>query len=92
MMYKSQLRQFMIRTQIQLSEAQAETLKRLAQQRRVSIAELIRKSIDLYLKSTGKEHPSEQKARAKAIAGQFSSCAHDIARQHDKHLADIYGK
>jgi hypothetical protein len=49
----------MVRTQIQLTEGQAKTLKRLAKKQQRSVAELIRRSIDLYLAQRG-ELPLDQ--------------------------------
>ncbi len=40
----------MIRTQIQLTEAQAKALKELSRRENVSIARLIRQSLDQFLK------------------------------------------
>jgi predicted nucleic acid-binding protein len=41
----------MIRTQIQLTEEQSKTLKEMAQERGVSMAELIRQSIDNFIRA-----------------------------------------
>lgn len=41
----------MIRTQVQLTEEQIRTLRMLASQRRVSVAELVRQSVDHFVHS-----------------------------------------
>ncbi len=80
----------MIRTQIQLSEKQMQTLKTLAARRNVSVAELVRQGIDLLLHSTGEADPAEQQRRALALAGRFRSDVTDLALEHDHYLAEAY--
>lgn len=82
----------MIRTQIQLTEGQAKTLKRLAKEQQRSMAEIIRRSIDLYLASTGELPIDQQYERALAIAGKYSGGVTDLARNHDQYLAEAYAK
>lgn len=80
----------MIRTQIQLTEEQAQTLKRLARKQQRSVAELIRQSVDLYLSTTG-ELPIDQKyERALALAGKYASGDVDLGRRHDDYLVEAY--
>lgn len=79
----------MIRTQIQLTEAQARALKRLAAERRVSIAELIRQSIDRLVLSAGPDADTKRQ-RAIAAAGRFHSGCSDLSAKHDQHLAEAY--
>ncbi len=82
----------MVRTQIQLTEKQARELKELAAKQHVSVAELIRQSIDATLRSL--ESPSREEIwrRAKAASGRFSSGYSDISINHDKYLAEDYMK
>ena len=80
----------MIRTQIQLTEEQSSTLRRIAAQRKMSIAELIRQGIDFYLHSFGTVSEEERRRRAVAAAGQFHSGKSDISTQHDNYLAEAY--
>ena len=49
----------MVRTQIQLTEQQAELLKAAAARRGVSMAELIRQSVDHLLENSGMPSPEE---------------------------------
>ena len=79
----------MIRTQIQLTEEQARALKAMAARERVSIAELVRRSLAPLLRSPGA--PSdERRRRAIAFAGRFPSREGDIAENHDRYLAEDY--
>ena len=80
----------MIRTQIQLTEDQAATLKELAHRENVSIAELTRQAIDHWLRHMGAVSPSEQRRRALEVVGRFHSGELDISEQHDDYLAEAY--
>lgn len=82
----------MIRTQIQLTEEQAKALKKLALARHLSIAEMIRQAVDSMIKSNTLIDTEERRKRAVDIAGRFSSGKHDVSRQHDKYLAEAFGK
>jgi hypothetical protein len=80
----------MIRTQIQLTERQAQGLKRLAAKQKISVAEVIRRSVDRTLMS--QRMPDEQELRRRAIeaAGSFNSGKNNIAREHDDYLVEAY--
>jgi Spy/CpxP family protein refolding chaperone len=80
----------MMRTQIQLTENQARTLKRLAQQKQMSLSAMIRQSVDLYIALEGERPLDEQYARALAVAGKYRSGDTDLGRKHDDYLADAY--
>jgi hypothetical protein len=82
----------MIRTQIQLTEAQSTKLRQLATQRRQSIAELIRQSIDRFLSSEINGNQEFQKRRERAILqpNLFRSEMSDIGRNHDKYLVEAF--
>lgn len=80
----------MIRTQIQLTEGQAQSLKRLARQQQRSMAELIRQSVDLYLATAGELPLDQQYERAMALAGKYRSGDTDLGRKHDQYLAEAY--
>ena len=82
----------MIRTQIQLTEEQANALKKLSLSRHLSIAELIRQAVDNILKSSTAIDMEERKKRAIDAAGRFSSGKRDIAREHDTYLTEAFGK
>lgn len=82
----------MVRTQIQLTERQAASLKRLAAARRLSVAELIRQAVDAAIKGGMPVDHEEKRKRALAIAGRFRSGRRDISREHDKYLGEAFGK
>ena len=78
----------MVRTQIQLREEQALALKRLAEAKGLSMAELVRQGVDLVIRQGNRPSPEQLRARAAAAAGRFQSGKTDIARRHDDYLAD----
>ena len=80
----------MIRTQIQLTEAQAQALKALAAARQSSVAELIRQGVDHLLRQSGSVDLAERRRRAIAVAGRFRSGQSDISARHDDYLAEAY--
>ena len=82
----------MVRTQIQITEEQAKAVKRIALSRHVSVAELIRRAVDIMVKSSPVADPEERLKRAIEIVGKFRSGKHDIAKGHDKYIADAYRK
>lgn len=75
----------MVRTQIQITEAQAHALRDLAHRQGVSVAELIRQAIGRALQEQG---DGEKWQRAAAIAGRFHSGRSDISEKHDEYLED----
>jgi Arc/MetJ-type ribon-helix-helix transcriptional regulator len=77
----------MVRTQIQLTEDQVRALKKIAAERGISMAEVIRQAINSALE---KEDKREKWRRALAIVGSFHSDADDISVEHDKYLAEAY--
>jgi hypothetical protein len=82
----------MVRTQIQLSEDQAKTLKKIAVSRHLSVAELIRQAVDTIIKSSMLVDAEERRKRAIGIVGKFGSGRRDISKKHDLYLADVYRK
>lgn len=81
----------MIRTQIQLTGEQAAKLKRVAAERGVSMAEVIRVAVD---EIPDRDDRAERFARALAAVrkGGFRDRegATDVSVRHDVYLADIY--
>lgn len=81
----------MIRTQIQLTEHQAAKLKRLAAERDVSMAEVIRDAVD---RLPDRDDRAERFARALAAirANRFRDREGktDVSVRHDEYLANIY--
>ena len=82
----------MVRTQIQLTEDQAKALKKIAQSRHLSVAELIRKAVDTVIKLNTVVNAEERHRRAMEIVGKFSSGKRDISKKHDLYLTDAYNK
>jgi hypothetical protein len=82
----------MVRTQIQLTEKQAASLKRLAASRHLSVAELIRQAVDAAIRGGMPIDQEEKRRRALAIVGRFRSGKRDISREHDKYLGEAFGK
>jgi Arc/MetJ-type ribon-helix-helix transcriptional regulator len=80
----------MIRTQIQLTEEQSAEIKRLAAERSLSMAEVIRQGLDDYLQRTATVRPEERIRRAIEAAGQFGSGMSDVSARHNEHLAEAY--
>jgi hypothetical protein len=79
----------MIRTQIQLTEAQVRKLKRAAAAQGVSMAEVIRRCID---RGVAHELPDRAAAyrAAGALIGAFEDRggARDVSARHDDYLAE----
>lgn len=80
----------MVRTQIQLTEDQAKRLKRRAAEEGVSLAELVRRGVEVYLQEKPGASDKERRQRAIQAAGRFSSGRRDLADKHDKYLAETY--
>ncbi len=81
----------MIRTQIQITEEQAQALKEIARERGISMAELIRQSIDGFIRARNQPTLEERRRRALSIIGIASSGVSDLATEHDRYLAEAYG-
>jgi hypothetical protein len=63
----------MVRTQIQLTEAQAKTIKKVAMEKGTSVAEVIRRAVENMVQSSPKVSIQERISRAIEIAGKFRS-------------------
>ena len=81
----------MVRTQIQLTDAQAQALKALGVAEGKSMAELIRDGVDTVLRARGTVDRDAVKARSLAAVGRFKSTVRDLGSKHDDHLADAFG-
>lgn len=82
----------MIRTQIQLTEEQAQALRAIAAEEGRSMAELIRASVDRSLRDRGYVGREERKRRARAAVGRFRSGLGDLAAEHDRYLDDAFAR
>ena len=83
----------MIRTQIQLEEKQYHTLKEMAAEYNVSMATLIRQSVELLIEKETKPSREELKQRALAVIGIAEDIegVTDLSENHDQYLDEIYG-
>lgn len=82
----------MVRTQVQLTEAQMRTLKGLAADRGTSVASLVREGVDLLVQAAATPDPEQRRQRARAVAGRFRSKVSDLATEHDRYLRDAYAE
>lgn len=80
----------MVRTQIQLAEQQVTILKQLAALQHTSMAELIRRAVDMFTASSDARSLQERRQRALAATGQFRSGSSDLSARHDDYLAEAY--
>jgi Spy/CpxP family protein refolding chaperone len=79
----------MIRTQIQLTEEQAQKLRELSAAGRESMAALIRKAVDQFLVS-GISDRSALYRQAESVVGKYTSETSDISIHHDRYLGEAF--
>jgi predicted transcriptional regulator len=75
----------MVRTQVQLKQEQAEALRRMAADRRISISALIREAVDRFVRDDQRQARIE---RLLAAAGKGSSGLGDVSERHDDYFAE----
>jgi hypothetical protein len=80
----------MIRTQIQLTEAQSQILKKLSRERDISISALIRQGVDLLIEDmqTSTGDMDAKWRHAWEAVGQFHSDVVDLSTNHDDYFAE----
>lgn len=76
------------RTQISLTEEQAQRLRGLAKRRRTSMAALIRDAVDRAYPPAGAS--DDRWGRALAAVGGFRSGLIDVSVEHDRELGDAF--
>jgi hypothetical protein len=81
----------MERTQISLEPEQAARLRRLANERGVSMAHLIREAVDAVYGAGAPDSREARWARAMSAVGCGSSGLGDVSENHDFYLDEIYG-
>jgi predicted DNA-binding ribbon-helix-helix protein len=82
----------MERTQISLEHEQAERLRRLARERGVSMAHLVREAVDrTYGSALASPTRAELWERALSAVSSGASGLADVAESHDAYLDEIYG-
>jgi hypothetical protein len=79
----------MIRTQIQLTERQADRLRKAAAERGESIASIIRDAIDQAL---DQDERADRRRRALEAIGGYRSGQTDISERHDEYLAGAFAE
>ena len=82
----------MVRTQIQITEEQAATLRAMSAECRRPIAELIRAGIDSFLRKEAGMSREHKRARARSAAGRFASSHSDVSAEHDRYLAEAFSQ
>jgi hypothetical protein len=81
---------FMIRTQIQLTEAQIRNLRRVAREQGISLAETIRRLIDQGIEEAMPDRGALY-SRASTVIGAFrDDGASDVSEKHDEYLDGAY--
>jgi predicted Ser/Thr protein kinase len=82
----------MVRTQIQLTEEQAEKIKKIAASRGVPMAEVIREAVEGVIRSGAAAVSEERRKRALEILGKFRSGKRDVSIKHDAYLTEAWSK
>lgn len=77
----------MIRTQVQLTERQARDLRRIADARGISISAVVREAVDRIVEERGE---AAAWRRALAAIGSVRGGGENVAKEHDRYLADAY--
>ena len=80
----------MIRTQIQITSEQAQQLKRIAAREGISVAELIRRSIDILLRANPHQNNEEIRKRALSVVGKLEGPT-DMSSNHDGYFEKAIG-
>jgi len=83
----------MVRTQIQLTEAQHRAMKRWAGQLGISLAEAIRRCVaDRLSRDEAATGRADRVREARAVIGKYADASgrSRVARDHDDVLADAY--
>ncbi|MEN6372448.1 MAG: ribbon-helix-helix protein, CopG family [Armatimonadota bacterium] len=80
----------MVRTQIQLTEKQANELKEIAAHQGVSMAEVIRRCVDRMLVTQRIPDDEEIRRRAIGAVGFLHSGTGDLSEKHDEYLEEAF--
>ena len=78
----------MVKAQVELTDEQADSVRRLAAARGVSVADVIRESVAAYVRPMPRQLTPELRQLALAAIGAFSGPI-DLARRHDEYLAEV---
>ena len=74
---------------MQLTEAQADAVKRAAARRGVSMAEVLRMLIDDHLDEVSGD---DRRERALRVIGRHRSGVRDVSRAHDRELGEAFAR
>lgn len=80
----------MVRTQIQLTDQHARAVKAIAAAQGISVAEAIRRAIDVMIQSRSAMDTEERRRRALRIVGKFRSGKGNVSKRHDAYLTEAY--
>jgi hypothetical protein len=83
----------MMRTQIQLTEAQHQSLTRFARRLGISLSEAIRRCVDASLGREDEATTPDGRIRAAiAVCGKYRDAGDEtgVAREHDRYLDEAY--
>ena len=82
----------MVRTQIQLTKKQSELLKKIAMAQTISVAEIIRQSVDNYIKSSTVINTEERINKVLELSKKYKDSAgkNDVSIKHDDYLVEAY--
>lgn len=78
----------LVRTQIQLTEEQAQKARGAANRMGISVAEYIRRALNNALESSG--DLASARKRALKVIGRVASGTGDLSANHDKYLEEAY--
>jgi hypothetical protein len=83
----------MIRTQIQLEQKQERALRRFAKEKKITLAEAVRRCIDKALASEDDIDLRSRYEKALSIVGSLSdkAGANDLSSNHDGYLDGAFG-
>ncbi len=79
----------MIRTQVQLTEEQIEWLRQKANERKISISQIIREGVE-FLKEREMKVNKDKRKKALELIGRFSSGLSDVSVRHDRYLGEAF--
>ena len=83
----------MVRTQIQLTEAQHRELTRYSRRLGISLSEAIRRCVNAQIERNRTAPAREERVRAAlAVCGKYRDAGGEtrVAPEHDRHLDDAY--
>ncbi len=80
----------MAKIQVQLTDEQTIKLKRVAARTGVSVSEIIRRSIDIFVASEDITDRDEVRARARSAFGAFQDKETDVSENHDQYFSGEY--